>query len=140
MLEVTVHNSIFIFLSISTGYLTYIFHDKTPLSASKASALSTLIICGVIFFTNQYITSIDEHLNQYYAISFGGSFVGMSTRKVLSPLALFIACGLFGAIYLQFSAYYFGIGGALGTSACLSVIVVYLIQSFIFKLKARLNG
>lgn len=108
-------------LTASLG--TFYLHNRfTPISPVLASASLTLFV-SILCLQFQDVNSLPIHEIPYVFI--GGTFVGMSTRKkAKNNLNIILASIFFCLIYLKSSQFFQGYGGALGLSACISVLIV----------------
>ncbi len=109
-----------IILALLGGVSTYLLSQVPTMGTIRASSIST-IIC---FLVLHGFLGIDS-ANQYSAIFFGGSFVGMSSPTKLSLAAVVVASGVFGVVSAFLLPLLAGLGGALGICAFLSVVLVY---------------
>lgn len=102
---------------------TYIFHNNIKqINPIFASATLTFIV-GLLCHYFDYIDLLPTQEIPYAFI--GGSFIGMSTRKkAKSKLNILLASLFFYLIYIKSSQFFQGYGGALGISACISVLIV----------------
>jgi hypothetical protein len=114
-----IYELIWIGTGIIAAVATFWLHTRFAISPVMASALVTLIIAlSVLPFgdSTPWITAIP-----YVAI--GGSFIGMSLKKYIKGFdSLILAAVIFGVIFSRSSQFFEGFGGALGTSACISVL------------------
>jgi hypothetical protein len=104
-----------VFSAVSTYWL-HIRFKVNPVLAS--SAVTLLLAVSVIPFTEsaEWVQAIP------YA-GIGGSFIGMSAKKNVKGFeTVLLAAILFGVIFIHSSQFFEGFGGALGTSACISVL------------------
>ncbi|BFT30950.1 hypothetical protein D210916BOD24_21260 [Alteromonas sp. D210916BOD_24] len=109
-----------IILALLGGLSTYLLSRVPSIGTIRASSITT-IMCFLIFYGFWGI----DIANQYSAIFFGGSFVGMSSPTKLSLSAVVVASGVFGVISAFLLPILAGLGGALGICAFLSVVLVY---------------
>ena len=97
------------------------------MGAVKASSLIALVIGGV------YQIALWKGINfpkDIPLIVIGSSFVGMiGSRKYHRNFHLFIAPIIFTLIYHNISKQFNGFGGALGTAACISLLVSIYLRS-----------
>lgn len=108
---------------------TYLVHNNSSYSAVKSSVLCTLLFIVVLHLASLFININD----QYQAVFFGGSFVGMCSNKILNLWSIIVAAIFYGLL-LYFSLSLFkGMGGALGTSAAITVIAIYLLNKVVRK-------
>jgi len=108
---------------------TYYVNTKFHQGAVRSSALLTLLVAGFLHFFPQ---SVPPHLAQYIPpIFIGASFIGMVSKNQLSTyFGLALAGAIFTTILLNTSKFFTGYGGALGTSACIALLVVLSIPYF----------
>ncbi len=105
--------------ALTAATCTYWIHNRFNVNPVLASSLVTLVIA--IAITPFEGSSKMLHAIPYIAI--GGSFVGMSTKKNAKGLeSILLASLIFGLIFIHSSQFFEGFGGALGTSACISVL------------------
>jgi hypothetical protein len=111
---------------ILTGILgalgTFIVNNDFDQGAVRASALLSLIV-GLFFFSFPEV--LPAYLTKNIPLVFiGASFIGMVSSRVISRYILVgIAGAIFSIIYLNTSEFFAGYGGALGTTAAISVLV-----------------
>ncbi|MFT6716480.1 MAG: hypothetical protein ACJA0Q_001121 [Saprospiraceae bacterium] len=117
--------------SIAGALLTYYFVDKMKWTAVKSSALLTLFFASAAMAVNAYFPFEHELYSTYF---FGASFVGMSSTNRLSYLLITCSGLLYGVLLFLFKDYFSGIGGGLGSTACITVIVLFLVQQLSNKL------
>ena len=111
------------------GFATYLCHTKTRLSAVQSS-----VFCSLCFVALTLLICTDANISNYYQVLFfGATFVGMSSSKNLNLPSICMASLLFSALYHCSFQHFNGIGGALGTSASITVIIVYLLQLLLKK-------
>lgn len=112
-----------IFSATSAAVGTFLVHHKNKsISPILASASLTLIVTLICHYFS-HISSLPIKEIPYVFI--GGSFIGMSTRKrTKSLLNITLASLFFCLIYMKSSQFFQGYGGALGLSACISVLIV----------------
>lgn len=102
--------------------LTYLANHHLKMGAVRASALLSLLV-ALILYLFPYL--LPFHLTKHIPLVFmGGSFIGMVSQKVMGNIMLLVISGIiFSLIYLNSSQFFAGFGGALGTTACISVLV-----------------
>ncbi|MBI6116536.1 hypothetical protein [Salegentibacter maritimus] len=107
---------------IISALLTYIVNNKHRQGAVRASAGLSLLV-GLFFYFFPEIFS--PYLTKNIPIVFiGATFIGMVSSKILSSYLLVGFSGfIFSIIYLNASPFFKGYGGALGTTASISVLV-----------------
>ncbi|UIR56931.1 hypothetical protein LZQ00_03730 [Sphingobacterium sp. SRCM116780] len=118
-----IHTAILIFTGIFGGLLTYYFNNKLKLGGVLSSSLLTCIVAGSIHF---FPSLLPEPLAKHIPLVFiGSSFVGMVSSNQLSTFIGVALSGLvYSLIYINTSQFFDGFGGALGTSACISLLVI----------------
>lgn len=124
---------IIIIASIIASLLTYFLNARMKLGPVLASSIIGLI--GSLLFLNIYY-SLGPTLA---TVIFGSSFVGMTSRNKFSSEGFILLAGtLFGLIFIYNSTYFGGVGGRLGATAFVSVLVIdgliFLIRK-IYKIK-----
>ncbi len=114
---------VLIFTGIAGVILTFITGNLLQQGAVRASAgLSLLIALFFYFFPNLLSEYLTHHIPFVF---FGASFVGMVSKNLVSTYwALGISGIIFSLIYINTGPYFEGFGGALGTTASISVIVI----------------
>lgn len=120
---------IFILTGIAGATGTYFVSTWLKQGPVRASALLTLLVAG---FFNLFPASVSLYLAKNIPVVFiGASFIGMVSSQHLSTYTgLAISGVIFTVIYLNTSKMFNGYGGALGTSACISLLVVLSIPYF----------
>lgn len=118
-----IHTVILIFTGVFGSLLTYYFNNKLKLGGVLSSSLLTCIVAGFIHFFPTYIP--EQLANHIPLIFIGSSFVGMVSSNQLSTFIGVSLSGLvYSLIYINTSQFFDGFGGALGTSACISLLVI----------------
>ncbi|WP_341200331.1 hypothetical protein [Croceibacter atlanticus] len=117
---------------------TFIANNTLKLGAVKASAgLSFIVALLCLLFDDIFK---DDLALQIQLVFFGASFVGMVSKEIISKHYLVGLGGfIFSAIYLNTSYFFEGFGGALGTTACISVIIVFGLRIILNKRKQKAN-
>ncbi|MDT0685962.1 hypothetical protein [Autumnicola psychrophila] len=101
---------------------TYVANHHLRMGAVRASAVLSFSV-GLIMYL------FPDLLPAYYTrniplVFMGASFIGMVSQKVMGSFVLVIISGvIFSLIYLNSGKFFAGFGGALGTTACISVLV-----------------
>ncbi|MCI0921679.1 hypothetical protein [Sphingobacterium rhinopitheci] len=113
---------------------TYLFHNKydkvSPVLASASLTLVITLIC------HNFTPSNGVPTDQIPYVFIGGSFIGMSTRKKTKTiLNISLASLFFSLIYFKSSQFFQGYGGALGLSACISVLIVITSSKLLIRSK-----
>lgn len=127
-----------IFTSIAGAVITFFFNVRMGLGPVKSSAWLTLVIAA---FFHCYPDLLSPYLTRHIPVAYiGGSFIGMVSAQQLSTYTGIGLAGLiFSCIYLNTSNFFDGYGGALGTSACISLLVVLSIPYFRSKRKMTIG-
>ena len=116
-----------LFVLILTGIagviLTFTTSNLLQQGAVRASAgLSLLVALFFYFFPNLFSEYLTHNIPFLF---FGASFVGMVSKNLVSNYwALGISGIIFSILYINTGPYFEGFGGALGTTASISVIVI----------------
>lgn len=116
------------FLSFLSSFSTFILRRKFKVDAIYASIFISLIgffLCRTLFFLE---------VELYSSIVFGASFVGMTKLNNFSYFSLFLATMLYSSMFTVYMSWFSGLGGALGFSAFLSVLIIVIFV----KLKERI--
>ena len=113
---------IIIITGMLSASLTYLVNNKYNQGAVRASAGLSLIV-GLFFYFFPDLLSV--YLTKNIPLVFiGATFIGMVSSKVLQHIILIAIAGfVFSIIYLNTSHFFKGYGGALGTTAAISVLV-----------------
>ncbi|MBL7706463.1 MAG: hypothetical protein JNM21_13040 [Taibaiella sp.] len=113
---------------------TYYVNTRLKQGPVRASALLTLVVAAYCYF---FPDTLSPYLSKNLPVVFiGSTFIGMvSAQKMSTYTGIAIAGLLFSAIYLNTSKFFDGYGGSLGTSACISILVMLCIPYF----KSRRN-
>lgn len=127
-----------ILTSIAGAVMTFFFNTRLGLGPVKSSAWLTLLIAA--FFHN-YPDILSSYLTKHIPVAYiGGSFIGMvSAQQISTYTGISLAGLIFSFIYLNTSKFFDGYGGALGTSACISLLVVLAIPYFRSKRKMTIG-
>lgn len=123
-----IHELVWIVSAVVAAISTYWLHTRFRLNPILASTTVTLVIAvAVLPFANatDWVQAIP------YA-GIGGSFIGMSTKKNVKGFESVVLAGIiFGLIFIHSSQFFEGFGGALGTSACISVLTAISWRKFL---------
>ncbi|RAV27879.1 hypothetical protein [Sinomicrobium soli] len=92
-------------------------------SPVRASALLSMVV-ALIF--KVFPDVVSPYLNQTIPVVFiGATFIGMvSSRQTTSYLGIGLAAVVYSVILFHTSEYFEGYGGALGTTACVALLVI----------------
>lgn len=123
MVIVIIHYLSLLVASLTASLGTFIFHNRykniNPIFASASLTLIVTLVCTYLLHTTQL------PLKEIPYVFIGSTFIGMSTRKkAKSLLNITLASIFFSLIYFKSSHFFQGYGGALGLSACISVLIV----------------
>lgn len=114
-----IYVALMVAVAIFGGGTTYLLAHKTNMGAVRASAFLSLIL-GIVFHSHGLRLPF---LSEIPFIFIGASFVGMTAPSQLNLIGIFFASCIFGVLYLVLPPIYDGVGGTLGTAACVSVLV-----------------
>lgn len=119
-----------VLLSLLASWITYTLTLKKNVNAIEASALTTLFLCSLLYAIHFFFSLEVVTLTK---VIFGATFVGMSSpARFKSKDVLFaslIYMGVFIFLYPK-TPYQ---GGALGTAAFTSVLLLYLFKKCLLK-------
>ncbi|AQX06118.1 hypothetical protein ATB99_16345 [Elizabethkingia meningoseptica] len=117
-----------IIIAISGSWLTFYLNRYLKLGAVKSSSLLALIVGG-IYQLNQSFLHYDIPQDIPFLV-IGSTFIGMITsRKHYRNFNLFVAPIIFTIIYYNISKEFNGFGGAIGTAACISLLIAIYLRS-----------
>ncbi|MEY8862130.1 hypothetical protein [Tenacibaculum singaporense] len=116
--------------SVLGAFLTFLVSTKYKQGPVRASALLTLIVAGFCFlFPQVFSESVTKQIPWTF---FGASFVGMTSSKLTRNYTSIVFAGIiFGFIYTVSPTFFNGYGGALGTAACISILVIIGLNNLI---------
>ncbi|ADY52053.1 hypothetical protein Pedsa_1492 [Pseudopedobacter saltans DSM 12145] len=114
--------------------LTFFVNTRLSQGPVKSSALLTMFVVAFLYlFPNLLSPYLTKNIPYIFI---GSSFIGMVSSQQLSTYIGIALSGLiFSLIYLNTSQFFAGYGGALGTSSCISLLVVLSIPYFKSKRK-----
>lgn len=120
---------IYLFTGIVGSISTYYMSTQMKQGPVRSSALLTLVV-AILFYLFPEVLS--PQLSKNIPVVFiGASFIGMVSSTQLSTyMGLSLAGVIFALIYINTSRFFDGFGGALGTSACISLLVVLSVPFF----------
>ncbi len=125
MVEMLIFN---IVLAICGSWLTFHLNKNLKLGPVRASGLIAMLVGGFYQFNTWFWTF--NLPNDIPYIIIGSTFIGMiSSRKHFKNFNLFIAPIIFTLIYHNISKEFKSFGGALGTAACISLVVTIYLRS-----------
>ncbi|CAM4248537.1 hypothetical protein [Gillisia hiemivivida] len=115
--------AIILITSILGVVLTFYVSTKMEHGEVRASAGLSLTV-GIFFYLFPAILS--PYLIHNIPLAFmGASFVGMVSEKIIHNYWVLALAGImYSILYLNTGSYFEGFGGALGTTASISVIVI----------------
>jgi hypothetical protein len=114
---------ILIFVGIAGSLLSYYTNVGLRQGPIRASAMLTMIVAGFLYLFPDLLSHYLTKNIPYVFI--GASFIGMvSSHQLSSHLGIGLAGLIFTFIFLHTSRFFDGFGGALGTSACVSILAV----------------
>jgi hypothetical protein len=118
--------TLIIFLSSMAGIsLTYFLKRKFEMNTVRASAISIMVGCCVQFLLSKSFPVHPIVIKIPYVVC-GASFCGMSSSKILKNWWWVLVCGsAYTWIFIESASTFEGLGGWLGTGACLSVLLCY---------------
>ncbi|WP_206197809.1 hypothetical protein [Tenacibaculum singaporense] len=112
--------------SVLGAFLTFLVSTKYKQGPVRASALLTLFVASTCSLFSEDIA------NQIPWVFFGASFVGMTSSKLTRNYTSIVFAGIiFGFIYTVSPTFFNGYGGALGTAACISILVIIGLNNLI---------
>ncbi|MEH6305900.1 hypothetical protein RYH73_09625 [Olivibacter sp. CPCC 100613] len=102
---------------------TFYLNEHLKQGPIRSSAVLSLIVATFFFLFPQLLS---PYLTTNIPLVFiGSSFIGMVSTRLISNYFLIGAAGLiFCIVYLNTSSFFHGYGGALGTSAAISLLAV----------------
>lgn len=120
---------IIILVGMIGAMATYYVNTHLQQGPVRASALLTLPVAAFFYFFPEVFTLF---ISKNVPIVFiGSTFIGMvSAQKMSSYVGIALAGLIFALIYLNTSKFFDGYGGSLGTSACISILVMLCIPYF----------
>jgi len=104
------------------AWLTFSIIRSSDMTPTRVSSLVSLILFAGVYGLNN-LFPIDREL--LCSLIFGATFVGMCSHKVITERQILGAGVFFSFFFLLAAPQSFGIGGALGFSAFLSVFIVW---------------
>ena len=130
VLDLAIH----LLIAIGAAFVTQKIGGLPTMNAVKSSSLLTLVFCLIlVLLGHQY-----EVAEAYWsALFFGATFVGMTGALHLKNFGLAMAASVYGLLFYFTNSFYNGIGGALGVSACFSVIFILILKGFFNKIRSN---
>ncbi|KLT66671.1 hypothetical protein [Pedobacter sp. BMA] len=132
------NNFILALVGLAGAVTTFYVNEGLKQGPVRASASLSLMIATFFHFCPP---GIDPFLSENIPLVFiGSSFIGMVSGRLVNNYWLIAAAGvLFCIIFLNASRYFKGYGGALGTSACISLLAILSIP-IVTKKQRLTNG
>ena len=126
-------NELILFISGGLGaLLTFVVAHDLRQGGVRASAGLSLIV-GLFFYGFPGLVSAELTI-EIPLVFFGASFVGMTgSHLVKSRFMILLGGFIFSGIYLASSEVFVGYGGKLGTTACVSSMVIFGIWSLVYR-------
>lgn len=122
-----------VIICLLTYALTYYLNHTKKWGAVLASSTIALIVGGMyqLAIINQFEV---EHFKTYGMIMMGATFMGMIGKAHEHKLLDFVISSLiFCTLFQHISSLFDGLGGLLGTIACISVLSVFGIDRILRK-------
>lgn len=117
-----------IILAICGAWLTFHLNKNLKFGPVRASGLIAMLVGG-FYQLNTWFWHFDLPKDVPFIV-IGSTFIGMiSSRKHFKNFNLFIAPILFTLLYQNISKEFTGFGGALGTAACISLLITIYLRS-----------
>ncbi len=116
---------------------TYVAAHKYKLGVVRASAGISVLVGG--FFYLFPFNLSPELVQEIPIVCCGASFVGMTAQNRLKVVWIALAGLLFVFLYLVAKSPFKGVGGTLGTAACISTLISFSLYN-ILKLGAKNKG
>lgn len=105
-------------LTLIGAFSTFILAQQHWFNAIRASSILT-----IIFYFALVLIGADADF--WASVFFGGTFIGMSAPHKFSYFALTISSLCFSCFFIMLVPYLDGIGGVLGCSAFISVVITH---------------
>lgn len=115
---------LYICLGIAAATITFLINHNIGLGPTLSSSIVGLV-GGLIF-----LYALPAAYAVFAPVIYGASFIGMSSKKVFPSIWFVLAAGLvFGVVYILNIENFNGIGGKLGMTAFISVLIIIGLQS-----------
>jgi hypothetical protein len=114
---------VLICIGFTGAVFTFYLNEEIKQGPVRSSALLSFTV-ALLFKIFDF--DIDPYLvKNIPLVCIGSSFIGMVSSRLIKNYWLIGAAGfLFCVIFLNASRFFHGYGGALGTSACISILVI----------------
>lgn len=124
MFDLGTPDQVLIAVASAAAVATYYVSIEWKQGPVKASALLSLLVALLFRFAPHGVSA--ELAAKIPAAFFGASFAGMSSKDVIHSYKWMAAAGaIFGVIFTHASGFFTGYGGGLGTTALLSVVMIF---------------
>jgi O-antigen/teichoic acid export membrane protein len=129
-----IYEVLWIVSAVSGAICTYWLQTRWKVRPVSASSVVTLLIAlAVLPFSDS-----SQGMQAIPYAGIGGSFIGMSTKKNVKGFeTVLLAALIFGLIFIHSSQFFEGFGGALGTSACISVLTAISWRKFFKRVRSK---
>lgn len=132
------NTALLILTGITAAIGTYYVNNHLRHGAVRASALLSFMVASFFYLFPELLNS--TLTKQIPVVFIGASFVGMVSHKVVNNYAVLAISGVvFTVIFLNTSTFFTGYGGALGTSACISLLTAMSLPLLLSKKRVS-NG
>lgn len=122
-----------VLVCFSIYWFAYYLNHQQKFGAVKASSTIAIVI-GLIYQILIYYTIEIDIIKHYFLIGMGSTFMGMiSTIHQHKKIDFIISSFIFVTLYTNSSHYFDGLGGLLGTIACISILCVFGIERILNK-------
>lgn len=110
--------ALYISIGAISAYVTFVLNNRANVGPVMASAIIGFFGAVVFLYVNGGAYA------GYAPVIYGASFIGMSSKKTLPSFVMVLSAGMiFGVIYVFNINNFTGIGGRLGLTAFLSVLI-----------------
>jgi len=109
-------------LTLVGAFSTFVLAQQHWFNAIRASSILT-----ILFYFVLVLAEVDADF--WATVFFGGTFIGMSAPHKVSYFALVISSLCFSSFFILLIPYLNGIGGALGCSAFISVVISQVLRT-----------
>ncbi|OUR95301.1 hypothetical protein A9Q84_15795 [Halobacteriovorax marinus] len=116
-----------------SALVTHEFSKKRNIGAVRASAIYTLVTTAILYSIHS--SSPLAGLANYEGLIFGGAFVGTVCATKYNRIMITIGGLILALIFFFIRPHTYGYGGAIGTSAFVSCMSIYLLRALLLKSK-----
>lgn len=124
-----------VLVGVAGAVITFYLAHNRKLGIVKASAFTTFLIALPLEWID-----LNGFAPVVAAIFMGGTFVGMSGESNIKWSFLVLAGIFYGVLFYYLSVNYNGLGGTLGTTACLSCLMAVLLQKTFQRQTVRIQA